>query len=120
MLKKPNRWWDVPGMLFRAAGVGLVLWLAGCTTPGDGTQPAQMPFPIDTLVLISAPAAVNVDANPGPDGIAVRIFGWSETRARALPLESGTLEVLMFDGVINEQTPATAKPLHIWSETAAE
>jgi hypothetical protein len=37
-----------------------------------------------------------------------------------LTLASGTLEVLMFDGVINEQTPSTAKPLHVWTQTAAE
>ncbi len=103
-----------------AAGIILGILLAGCASTPESKPDAKKPFPIDTLVLISAPAAVNVDGTPGPDGIAVKLFGTSESKSRTLPLENGTLEVLMFDGVINEQTPATAKPLHVWTHKAAD
>jgi len=117
-----NFWRKAANYCFlRAAALTLTLLLAGCATSRDPKQPtAKEPFPIDALVLLSAPAAVDVDGNPGPDGIAVRIFGTSQAKTRALAFETGALEVLMFDGIINEQTPASAKPLHAWTNTIAE
>ncbi len=105
--------------------VGVVLallgmaWLVGCTIAGKhGTS--EPSGPIDTLVMLTAPAAVDIAPPLGPDGIAMRIYATSSSNSRALPIKDGRLEVLMFDGVINDQTPASVTPLHVWTRTPAE
>ncbi len=91
--------------------------LVACNTGRPGRASAS---PVDTLVLLSAPVAVDVEPTPGPDGIAVHLYALSQTKTKALEISAGQLEVLLFDGVINEQTPADVKPLRVWNRSAAE
>ncbi len=76
--------------------------------------------PIDELVLLSAPAAVDVEPAPGPDGVAVRLYATSQAKSKSLAISNGKVEILMFDGTIKEETPSTVQPLKVWSNSASE
>ena len=94
----------------------LLIFLFGCSTAEKkGNTTAQASSPIDGLVLLSAAAAVDTHPPMGADAIAVIIYPRSHSKPKALAITSGTLEVLMFDGVINEQTSTNVKPLKVWS-----
>lgn len=71
------------------------------------------------------PLALNLDDVPGPDGFAVRIFYSRTTRARGIPITSGTVEILMFDGVLMDAAlggtaAALPVPLRVWPFTAEQ
>jgi hypothetical protein len=66
---------------------------------------------------------VNFDGVPGPDGVSLRIYAGNPREPKRLPIKAGTLEVLIFDGVVGADQVETAKPVHVWSypaETLAE
>ncbi len=96
----------------------LVGLLVGCAGRPGGTSAASSP--VDTLVLLSAPTAVDVAPAPGPDGIEIKIYALTKSKSKPIAITSGKLEVLLFDGVINEQTPADVKPLRVWTRPAAD
>ena len=65
---------------------------------------------------------VALKSNPSssaPDGVAVRIFASSRSRAKGVPIRSGTLEILAYDGALAEPREPTAKPAQVWSYPAA-
>ena len=66
------------------------------------------------------PLALNLDDVPGLDGFAVRVFYSRSTRAHGIPITSGTLEILMFDGAPVGTTAAFPVPLRIWPFTAEQ
>lgn len=68
------------------------------------------------LHLFGNPVAMNLDGIPGPDGIGVRIFASASGRAVGLPITQGTLEILLFDGVLAAQESAEPpQPLKVWT-----
>jgi hypothetical protein len=74
-----------------------VAWVVGCATSGGraGGQPQE-------IHLYGVPATLNLDGAPGPDGFSVRIYASRSDRAKGLVVNSGAIEVLMFDGVTRE------------------
>jgi hypothetical protein len=100
--------------LFRISGLcALALFLHGCASSTGESKAA-----IDQLHLLVTSVALNVDDKPGPDGVGVRVYASRHERAEALPIASGTLEILMFDGNIPPEQLPSHRPLHTWSYPA--
>lgn len=92
------------------------LWVSvGCASGGrlDGSAP-------DELHLFAVPTAIPVGDRPVADGIGVRIYASPAGKAQGIPIRSGRLEIVMFDGTPTPSTMRTATPLHVWSFTAGE
>lgn len=70
---------------------------------------------ISELHLFGNPVAMNLDGIPGPDGIGIRIFASSSGKAKGVPINQGTLEILMFDGVPNATLTNSLVPSKVWS-----
>ncbi len=99
----------------------LVLLLVGWVAGPIKSDAASARGPIDELHLFSLPAAVNLDPKPGPEGFEIRIYGSTGEKAKGVAITSGTLEVLMMDGVVSAAEAAgKSKPLKVWSFTPAE
>jgi hypothetical protein len=94
----------------------------GCASgrSAGGASPGGPSGAIQELSLFSAPVAVNFDGLPGPDGLSLRVYAGNAQLPKSLPIKTGTLEVLMFDGLIKAEEAATAKPLHVWSYPATD
>jgi hypothetical protein len=95
-------WGSVFGVLF-----------IGCAGPKGESKPN-----IDQLHLLVTSVALNVDDKPGPDGVGVRVYASRRERAEALPIASGTLDILMFDGNLHLDQLQSAQPHHTWSYPA--
>lgn len=83
--------------------------LSSCATVAPGSEG------IEQIHLFGAPAALNLDGVPGPDGVGIRIYASSAAVAKGLPIRSGTLEILMFDTVAEAANPVSSKPRHVWT-----
>lgn len=88
------------------------LCFAGCATTSGGRGDA-----IDEVHLFGLPMTFNMDANPGADGFAVRIFVTKGGAAKGSPITIGTLEVLMFDGVVSADHVMADQPKQTWRFT---
>ena len=64
------------------------------------------------------PVAVNLDARPGADGFAIKIYAGGRGNPRPTAITKGTLEILMYDGVLMAPRPEEVPPLHRWTFTA--
>lgn len=95
----------------------LVAALTACATQTDSHRlPAATA--ISELNLLGLPMAVNLDAQPGADGVVVKLFANSPASARAVPIRSGTLEISAYPG---SPGPATLPPpFHRWMFTPAQ
>ena len=102
--------WCFPG--FWVLGFGVLL--LGCAS----SNPDASKSTIDQLHLLVTSVALNVDDKPGPDGVGVRIYASRRERAEALPIASGTLDILMFDGNLPLDQLRSAQPRHTWSYPA--
>ncbi len=71
--------------------------LTGCAAPSTVSSDVA---PIERLVLLTSPTALNFDQRPGVDGFAVKIYAFSRDVPRPLAITSGVLEVMLFDGVL--------------------
>lgn len=63
------------------------------------------------------PVAIRLPGRPGPDAIAVRVFATSPRQAHGLPIRSGTLEILAFDGPLAPGKTPTPSPVATWTFT---
>jgi hypothetical protein len=90
----------------------VALWIAGCATTAGGRGER-----VDEVHLFGLPVAFNVDANPGADGFAVRVFVTKAGGAKGSPINSGVLEVIMFDGVLGAVDVASSQPAQTWRFT---
>jgi hypothetical protein len=91
----------------------LLCCLLGCSSTTTGSKTG-----IDQLHLLVTSVALNVDDKPGPDGVGVRIYASRRERAEALPITTGTLEILMFDGNLPLDELPSLQPRHKWSYPA--
>jgi hypothetical protein len=91
------------------------LCLAGCATMSGGRADR-----VDAVHLFGLPVTLNLDGKPGTDGFAVRVFATKGGGAKGSTIESGALEVLMFDGVIGPDEVAAREPKQIWKFTARQ
>lgn len=69
---------------------------------------------ITQLHLITFPTGINMDAIPGQDGIALKVFAANSSRAKPLPVRGGDLEILLFDGLLKSAPGGEMKPLKVW------
>jgi hypothetical protein len=100
----------------RAAwALALGLFLAGCAGPATKSKAT-----INQLHLLVTPVALNLDDKPGPDGVGVRVYASHRERAEALPITTGTLDLLMFEGNVSPEQVASLKPRQTWSYPANE
>jgi len=112
-----NRFWQL------ILACGLAGWVAGCATDGGGLSrvtsggPSQ---PVEQLHLLLTSMAVDVDGRPGPDGFGVRLYASHRRAKEATPIESGTLELMMFDGRLAGGELEAATPLKTWRFAAQE
>lgn len=120
-LSKENRCQEWPATPRENAGssigftllllIAATLFLTGCAS--DGGKRTKVAPPVATsddgiteLNLLAIPIALNFDQFPGPDGFVVKIFAGNKNRPKPLLIERGTLEILMYDGIL----PATPQP----------
>jgi hypothetical protein len=96
----------------------LAAWLAavGC---GPARPVGPQPGRVDVINLLPSPVAENFDDQPGPDGVLLRAYLYQLDKP--LPVAAdGTLELMLFEGSITAEGLAAARPLQVWSFTAAE
>jgi hypothetical protein len=91
--------------------------LTACATRTDSTRPTPAGA-ISELNLLGLPMAVNLDEQPGADGVVVKLFAVSLANPRAVPIRSGTLELIAYPGSPNPA--ALPPPFHRWTFTPAE
>jgi hypothetical protein len=102
---------------------GWTAWAgAGCSSTGPSpvATPRGPDEPIEEINMFSAPAALNFDGIPGPDGLSLRIYAANSREPKGLALGRGKLEILMFDGLVKPEEVTSASPLHVWSYPAKE
>jgi hypothetical protein len=90
-------------------GIALALALCGCSTVSGGHGER-----VDEVHLFGLPVTFNLDAKPGPDGFAVRVFVTKGGGAKGSEIKAGTLDVLMFDGTAGAGELATKQPMQVW------
>lgn len=95
--------------------VAFALLLLGCASDGPLTSHG----PITELNMLAVPVALNLDGLPGPDTVAVKIYAGNPREAKPVPITSGSLELLMFDGLLKKSTNAPT-PLQIWTFPARQ
>ena len=83
---------------------------AAPTGPGRGR--------IDELNLLAVPVAINLDATPGVDGFAIQVYAVDRNHPKTQPIRDGTLDVLMFDGLLKGFVTDDSQYRHIWNFTA--
>jgi len=67
--------------------------------------------------MLAVPIALNLDSLPGPDSVAVKIYAGNLREAKPVPITSGVIELLMFDGVLRNSN-STPRALHTSTITA--
>ena len=90
--------------------IPFLLLLASCATAPSSSSISQ-------IHLFGLPIALDLDPRPGPDGISVRVFASAPDKARGIPIRSGTLEILAFDGPLPPGKPLPPQPMATWSFT---
>ncbi len=115
-----RRSWVKRIVLFPAA-LCLVL-ICGCASDGGGTRAGsgKASDAITQLHLITFPTGINMDAIPGQDGIALKVFAGNTARPKPLPVRAGELEILLFDGLLKSAAGEETRPLKVWKFTIDE
>lgn len=116
------------GLRCALAALSLALLGAELCTAGPRPSETEAAAPvskgsrggIDELHLFTVPVALNLDREPGPDGFEIKVYASSAERAKGVPITKGSLEVVMYDGVVSAGGLEAAKPLHTWTYTAAQ
>ncbi len=102
-------------ILLAPIALGLLL-LGGCAS--DNAPPraksGKVSDAITQLHLITFPTGINMDAIPGQDGIALKVFAGNTSRPKPLPVRAGELEILLFDGLLKSSSGGESKPLKVW------
>lgn len=95
------------------------LWMlcAGCGGAGKAARGGR--DAVADLHLFGVPVALDLDGVPGPDGIGVRIYASGPGVARGVAIRQGTLEVVLFEGVVDAGAIGKTQPLKVWSFDAA-
>jgi hypothetical protein len=88
----------------------LAVVLLGCASLSGGGGKGD----VTELHLFGLPITVNLDGKPGADGFAVRIYANKNGEAKGSHISAGTLEVLMFDGVVGANEFLQQKPQQTW------
>ncbi|MBM3837734.1 MAG: hypothetical protein FJ398_07175 [Verrucomicrobia bacterium] len=66
------------------------------------------------------PVPLNLDAAPGVDGFAIQVYAVNRRHLKAQPIQDGTLDVLMYDGLVKDLRRDNQSFRHVWSFAADE
>jgi hypothetical protein len=98
-----------------ALAAAICLAAMGCSSAPPRTSPSSPKSgELTELNVLTAPVGLDLDGRPGIDGFSVRVYGNIASNPKPVPIVSGTLEVLMFDGTVYGRTNVPP-PLHIWT-----
>ena len=92
-----------------------VVGLVGCAGPKPAAKARPGPGGIAELHMLSMPIAMNLDAAPGIDGLAVKLYAVARAEPKPTPITDGRVEILMYDGAITGRISETNQPLHVWA-----
>jgi|GEM_PF-627654 len=101
----------------------ILLVSAGCTSGRKASEPAMDRSTGDSITelnLLASPVALNLDGVPGPDGFVLKVYPGNAQRPKPLPITAGGLEILMFDGILQETDFATTQPRRVWRYTTSD
>lgn len=104
------------GRLLSAVGLVLLV-VSGCATRRAGEGDHAAAGAVQRLNMLCLPVVINLDRTPDADGFGVTIYASNARQPKAVPIKSGTLKILMFDGVVTAGDPQ-AEPLRTWTFTA--
>ncbi len=115
-------------LLTRAlAALALLSLLLGSSGCGTSRPPAKRAPDnassrprVDELNLVTMPVAVNLESKLGINGINVRVYAGDYQRPKTQPIKDGTLEILMFEGLVGDSFDQTNRCRHLWSFPAWE
>ena len=100
-------------------GGALAGGLVGCATPSRGKPSVSAAVSsgagLDELHLVTMPVAIDLDGKPGVDGVAVKVYAVDRRLSKTQSIRAGTLDALMFDGVVAAPFPGTNAVRHQWS-----
>jgi hypothetical protein len=104
--------------------LSLLLGSPGCGTSGPPAKPppggASAAPRVDELNLVTMPVAVNLESKLGINGINVKVYASDYQRPKTQPVKDGTLEILMFEGLVGDSFDQTNRCRHLWSFQAWE
>ncbi len=106
------RRWSATGLLL----VGLA---GGCATNSGGAGSTGGRGSDVEVHLFTVPVAMNLEGNGGADGIGVRVYFSTPGGVRGIPLRKGTLEILMYNGMVSSGNMKETPPLKVWSFEAS-
>jgi hypothetical protein len=103
------------------AGLVGLIFLSACSTPSSapllGSDSGS--DAVDQIRLVAIPVALNLDRRPGVDGFGVKVYGLSSSRAKPQQIRQGSIDILMYDGLLPLGTNAL-EPKCTWSYTATD
>lgn len=96
--------------------------LPGVATPLPAPVKAVVkPLPrVDKIELESFPSAVNLDDQPGPDGVSLKVRLYNLDVPLAFALTQGEIEFVLYEGSVKEAEIGGAEPFYIWKFSAAQ
>jgi hypothetical protein len=102
----------------------LLLGSWGCGTPARPAKPApekaSSPPSVDELDLVTMPVTLNLESKLGVNGVPVKVYAIDYRRPKAQPIHDGTIEVLMFEGLVGDGFDQTNRCRHVWSFPARD
>jgi hypothetical protein len=98
-----------PRWMWLSLSAATLLLVSGCASPGGGRSA------VDQLHLLTIPLAVNFDNAPGADGFAIKVYASLAGEPKPVAISRGSVEILMYDGVIRTTDLETARPLRTWT-----
>jgi len=97
------------------ATAALCLAVIGCSSSSRRSSLfAPKSGELTELNVLTAPVGLDLDGRPGIDGFSVRVYGNIASNPKPVPIVSGTLEILMFDGTVYGRTNVPPA-LRIWT-----
>jgi hypothetical protein len=104
--------------------LSLLLGPSGCGTSRPPAKPASGGASsgprVDELNLVTMPVAVNLESKLGINGIQAKVYAVDYQRPKTQPIKDGTLEMLMFEGLVGDSFDQTNRCRHLWSFPAPE
>ena len=104
--------------------MALATALSGCFTSVRTTAPpergARSSSSINGLSLLTMPMAISIHSHTGVDGVAVKVFASSPGQPKSQPIREGTLDILMFDGVVKDPPAENGSSRHVWTFAATQ
>ena len=111
--------------LLEASLLAAVVCLAGCQNGGRLSLFPALPHPVEKIdrveIVMNPPAPLNWDDDPGLDGLLVQVYFWrlDEDQKLAVPA-SGTLQLLLYEGLQTADEAASKPAFQSWTFTDAQ